>query len=98
VDLNASSGRFRVGGHGGALPIPFLVGYGNEFPLLIVNVIQFYNFDKYAFTGNVTKIIGRNSLKVGAELMFCLQCLYPKVLRFRTKNIDRRSDRSAKTP
>lgn len=52
-----------------ALPVPFLIGYGNQFPLLIINVIQFYNFDKYALSGNVTKTFGRHALKVGAELM-----------------------------
>jgi hypothetical protein len=50
-----------------ALPVPFLIGYGNQFPLLIINVIQFFNFDKYAISGNITKIVGRNALKIGGE-------------------------------
>ena len=52
-----------------ALPVPFLIGYGNQFPLLIINVIQFYDFDKYAIAGNITKTFGRNALKVGVEAM-----------------------------
>jgi hypothetical protein len=52
-----------------ALPVPYLIGYGSEFPLLIINVIQFYDFDKYALSGNITKTFGRHALKVGAELM-----------------------------
>lgn len=52
-----------------ALPVPYLIGYGSEFPLLIINVIQFYDFDKYAISGNVTKTFGRHGFKVGAELM-----------------------------
>jgi hypothetical protein len=52
-----------------ALPIPYLIGYGSEFPLLIINVIQFYDFDKYALSGNLTKTFGRHALKAGAELM-----------------------------
>ena len=52
-----------------ALPVPFLIGYGNQFPILIINVIQFFNFDKYAISGNVTKTFGRHAVKVGAELM-----------------------------
>jgi hypothetical protein len=51
-----------------ALPVPFLIGYGNAFPLLIINVIQFYNYDKYDFAGNITKTLGRNALKAGGEL------------------------------
>ena len=50
-----------------ALPVPFLIGYGNQFPLLIINVIQFYDFDKYALSGNITKTFGRHALKVGTE-------------------------------
>jgi len=52
-----------------ALPVPFLIGYGNQFPILIINVIQFYDFDKYALSGNITKTFGKHALKVGAELM-----------------------------
>ena len=52
-----------------ALPVPFLIGYGNQFPILIINVIQFYDFDKYAISGNITKTFGRHAFKVGAELM-----------------------------
>jgi hypothetical protein len=52
-----------------ALPVPFLIGYGNQFPILIINVIQFYDFNKYAVSGNITKTFGRHALKVGAELM-----------------------------
>ncbi len=51
-----------------ALPVPFLIGYGNAFPILIINVIQYYNFDKYALSGSVTKTFGRNALRFGAEL------------------------------
>jgi len=52
-----------------ALPVPYLIGYGSQFPILIINVIQFYNFDKYAVSGNVTKTMGRHALKAGGELM-----------------------------
>lgn len=52
-----------------ALPVPYLVGYGSEFPILIINVIQFYNYDKYFLSGNITKTIGRNALKFGGNLM-----------------------------
>jgi hypothetical protein len=52
-----------------ALPVPYLVGYGSEYPLLIINVIQFYDFDKYAFSGNITKTLGKNALKFGGGLM-----------------------------
>ncbi len=52
-----------------ALPVPFLIGYGNQFPILIINVIQFYDFDKYALSGNITKTFGRHALKAGAEVM-----------------------------
>ena len=52
-----------------ALPVPYLIGYGNQFPILIINVIQFYDFDKYAISGNITKTAGRHALKFGAELM-----------------------------
>ena len=52
-----------------ALPVPFLIGYGNQFPILIINVIQFYDFNKYAVSGNITKTLGRHAVKVGAELM-----------------------------
>jgi hypothetical protein len=51
------------------LPVPFLAGYGNQFPILIINVIQFYNYDKYHLSANVTKTFGRNALKAGLELM-----------------------------
>jgi hypothetical protein len=52
-----------------ALPVPFLIGYGNQFPILIINVIQFYNFDKYDLSGNITKTFGRHALKFGGELI-----------------------------
>lgn len=51
------------------LPVPYLAGYGSAFPILIINVIQFYNFDKYDFSGNITKTFGRNALMAGGELM-----------------------------
>ncbi len=51
------------------VPVPFLVGYGSAFPILITNVIQFYNFDKYYLSANLTKTIGRNALVFGGQLM-----------------------------
>lgn len=51
------------------VPVPFLVGYGSQFPILITNVIQFYNFDKYYLLANITKTIGKNALVFGGELM-----------------------------
>lgn len=51
------------------VPVPFLVGYGSQFPILITNVIQFYNFNKYYLSANITKTIGKNALVFGGELM-----------------------------
>jgi hypothetical protein len=51
------------------LPDPYLIGYGSEFPLLIINVIQSYDYDKYAISGSITKTFGRHALKAGASLM-----------------------------
>ena len=38
-------------------------------PTSIINVIQFYDFDKYALSGNITKTFGRHALKSGGEVM-----------------------------
>src|SRR5450631_4031704 len=47
------------------LPVPFLVGYGNQFPLLIINVIQYYDYNTYNFAGNITKTVGRSAIRFG---------------------------------
>jgi hypothetical protein len=47
------------------LPVPFLAGYGNPFPILIINVIQYYNYDTYNLSANVTKTLGRNAIRFG---------------------------------
>lgn len=52
-----------------SLPVPYLGGYGSQFPILIINVIQFYNYDKYYLSANITRTFGRNALKAGGELM-----------------------------
>lgn len=52
-----------------ALPVPYLIGYGNQFPILIINVIQFYDFNKYALSGNITRTLSRHAIKIGAEVM-----------------------------
>jgi hypothetical protein len=50
------------------LPVPYLAGYGNQFPLLIINVIQYYNYDSYNLAANITKTFGKNALKFGGSL------------------------------
>ena len=50
-----------------SVPIPLLSGYGNQFPLSIINVIQYYNYDKYDLTGNLTKTLGRHAIKFGGD-------------------------------
>jgi hypothetical protein len=51
------------------IPIPLLSGYGNAFPISIINVIQYYNFDIYDVSGNITKTWGRHAIKIGTELI-----------------------------
>jgi hypothetical protein len=51
------------------VPIPLLTGYGNAFPISIINVIQYYNYDIYDLSGNITKTFGRHALKVGGEVL-----------------------------
>ena len=51
-----------------SLPIPLLSGYGNQYPLSIINVIQFYNFDKFDLTANITKTFGRHAIKFGGDV------------------------------
>jgi hypothetical protein len=51
-----------------SVPIPLLSGYGNQYPLSIINVIQYYNYDKFDFTGNLTKTIGRHAIKFGGDV------------------------------
>jgi hypothetical protein len=52
-----------------ALPVPFLIGYSpSPFPLLALDVIQFYTFDTYSLTGSVTKVTGKHTLRFGADL------------------------------
>jgi len=50
------------------IPIPLLVGYGNSFPISIINVIQYYNYNIYDLSGSITKTLGRHALKFGAEM------------------------------
>jgi hypothetical protein len=50
-----------------SVPIPLLSGYGNQYPLSIINVIQYYNYDKYDLTGNFTKTLGRHAIKFGGD-------------------------------
>lgn len=50
------------------LPVPFLAGYGNQFPLLIINVIQYYNYNTYNFAGNMTKTVGRSAIRFGGAV------------------------------
>ena len=50
-----------------SVPIPLLSGYGNQYPLSIINVIQYYNYDKYDLTGNLTKTLGKHALKFGGD-------------------------------
>ena len=47
------------------LPVPYLAGYGNPFPIEIINVIQYYNFDTYNLSVDVTKTLGRHTLMFG---------------------------------
>jgi len=49
------------------VPIPLLSGYGNQYPLSIINVIQSYNYDKYDLTGNITKTLGKHAIKFGGD-------------------------------
>jgi len=50
------------------LPIPLLAGYSpTAFPLSVINVIQFFTFDTYNGTANLSKVIGRHTLKFGAN-------------------------------
>jgi Carboxypeptidase regulatory-like domain len=50
-------------------PVPFLIGYSpSPFPLLVLDIIQFYTFNTYSLTGGVSKVMGKHTLKVGAEL------------------------------
>lgn len=49
------------------LPVPFLSGYGNPYPLLIINVIQYFNYDKYSLSGSISKVLGRNVFKLGGS-------------------------------
>ena len=51
------------------VPIPLLTGYGNAFPISIINVIQYYNYDIYDLSGNLTRTFGRHALKIGAEVI-----------------------------
>jgi hypothetical protein len=51
-----------------SVPIPLLSGYGNQYPLSIINVIQYYNFDKLDFTANITKTVGRHAIKIGGDV------------------------------
>ena len=51
------------------VPIPLLTGYGNAFPISIINVIQYYNYDIYDLSGNLTRTLGRHALKVGGEVL-----------------------------
>lgn len=51
------------------VPIPLLSGYGNSFPISIINVIQYYNFDIYDISGNVTKTFGRHALRMGGDVI-----------------------------
>ena len=51
-----------------ALPVPFLIGYSpTPFPLLALDVIQFYTFDTYSLTGSVNKVTGKHTLRFGAD-------------------------------
>lgn len=50
-----------------SVPIPLLSGYGNQYPLSIINVIQYYNYDKYDLAGNLTKTIGKHAIKFGGD-------------------------------
>jgi hypothetical protein len=50
-----------------SVPIPLLSGYGNQYPLSIINVIQYYNYDKFDLSGNLTKTLGRHALKFGGD-------------------------------
>ena len=51
------------------LPVPFLIGYSpSPFPLLALDVIQFYTFDTYSLTGSVNKVMGKHTLRFGADL------------------------------
>jgi hypothetical protein len=50
-----------------SVPIPLLSGYGNQYPLSIINVIQFYNYDKFDFAGSLTKTAGRHAIKFGGD-------------------------------
>jgi hypothetical protein len=50
------------------LPVPYLPGYGNPFPLVIINVIQYYNFDTYNLSGNITKTAGRHAIRFGGAV------------------------------
>ena len=47
------------------LPVPYLAGYGNAFPLEIINVIQYYNFNTYNLSVDVTKTLGRHTVMFG---------------------------------
>ncbi len=49
------------------LPVPYLIGYGSQFPLLIINVIQYYNFDTYNLSFNISKTMGKHALMFGGS-------------------------------
>ena len=51
------------------VPIPLLNGYApTPYPLSIINVIQYYNYDKLDLTANLTKTIGRHALTIGGDI------------------------------
>lgn len=52
-----------------ALPVPFLIGYSpTPFPILVINVIQFFRFNTYNLTANVNKTVGKHNIRFGADL------------------------------
>ena len=71
VDLSNFPGLAPYANHVtfNALPVPYLIGYSpSPFPLLALDVIQFYAFDTYSLTGSVNKVIGKHTLRFGADL------------------------------
>jgi hypothetical protein len=64
-DFGAAYGTLQNQATFDVLPVPFLAGYGNAFPLEIINVIQYYNFNTYNLSADVTKTAGRNTIMFG---------------------------------